>query len=242
MGSGLTARSKAIAPLASHWSATEPEQAMHLAPEQARAVEQQIAAIEARTGVQVVVALIGRCDAYPEIRWKAFALGVALAALAVVGVDLAPIARRPDLIAVIVTILAVGAANALLAQFAPSYGRLFVRHNRAEAETRDYAEAMFLERGLFATEARTAVLVLAGLFERVVVVHPDVGVAGRVEARDWQGVVEAITPILARGERAAALEAGLQTLAGVLERARIPAPEGGRNALPDRPIQERGER
>jgi len=214
---------------------------MYLAPEQARAVEQRIAAIEARTGVQVVVALIGRCDAYPELRWKAFALGVALAALAVVGADVARIDWTPDAVAAIVAILAVGAANALLAQFAPRYGRLFVRDNRAEAETRDYAEAMFLERGLFATEARTTVLVLAGLFERAVVVHPDTGIAQRVDEHDWQRVVEAITPLLARGARAAALEAGLQALAGALERARIPLRAGDRNVIPDRPIQERGE-
>lgn len=232
---------KQTAYLAPHRARTKHTQAMYLAPEQARSIEQRIAAIEARTGVQVVVALIGRCDAYPEIRWKAFALGVALAALAVVGADVARVAWTPQPIAAIVAILAVGATSALLAQLAPWYGRLFVRHNRAEAETRDYAEAMFLERGLFATEARSTVLVLAGLFERAVVVHPDTGIAKRVDERDWQRVVEAITPLLARGERAAALEAGLQALAGVLERVRSPLPAGAGNVVPDRPIQERGE-
>lgn len=214
---------------------------MFLAPEQVRAVEQRIAAIEARKGVQVVVALVGRCDAYPEIRWKAFALGVALAALAIVGADVARTAWNPGLIGAVVAILAAGAANALLAHFVAAYGRLFVRHNRAEAETRDYAQAMFVERALFETESRATILVLAGLFERVVVVHPDAGLEGRIDERGWQRVVDVVAPLLARGERGAALEAGLAALAEVLEPLSIPVSAGARNALPDRPIQERGE-
>ncbi|MCC7269158.1 MAG: hypothetical protein IT468_00405, partial [Rhodocyclaceae bacterium] len=38
--------------------------------------------LEARSGVQVVAAVVGRCDAYPEIPWKAFALFSGLAFLA----------------------------------------------------------------------------------------------------------------------------------------------------------------
>lgn len=214
---------------------------MHLAPEQAREIEQRIAAIEARTGVQVLVALIGRCDAYPEIRWKAFALAVALAGLAVVGADLLRQAWSASLVEAVVAILAAGAANALLAHYLPAYGRRYVRRNRAEAETRDYAQALFLERAMFATRARTTVLILAGLFERIVVVHPDTGFDGLVGAGDWQRVVDAVAPRLAAGDHPGAIESGLRALDELLERTPLSAPEGARDALPDRPIQERGE-
>ncbi len=217
---------------------------MYLSPEQARSIERRIAAIEASSNAQVLVALIGRCDAYPEIRWKAFALGVALAALAVVGVDLMRPAWSAGLVEAVVAILAVGGANALLAQYLPWYGRRFVRHNRAQAEAQDYAEALFLEKGLFATQHRATVLMLLGLFERVVVVHPDAGLAGRVGSDDWRRVVDAVAPRLAVGDRQAGIEAGLQVLEGVLERCLGPGPgtaSGGTgNALPDRPIEERG--
>ena len=39
---------------------------------------------ETATGAQAVAAVIGKADDYPDIPWKAFALGAALAALAVV--------------------------------------------------------------------------------------------------------------------------------------------------------------
>jgi uncharacterized membrane protein len=217
---------------------------MYLSPAQAQSIERRIATIEARSGVQVLVALIGRCDAYPEIRWKAFALGVALAALAVVGVDLARPAWSAGLIEAVVAILAVGGANALLAQYLPWYGRRFVRHNRAQAEAQDYAEALFLEKSLFATPHRATVLMLLGLFERVVVVHPDAGLAGRVGPDDWRRVVDAVAPRLADGDRQAGIESGLKALEDVLER--VPGPGSGLasggtgNALPDRPIEERG--
>ena len=212
---------------------------MHLTAEQSRAVEQRIAAIEARTGVQVVVALIGRCDAYPEIRWKAFALAAAFAALAVVGADLLNPGWNPGTVEVVVAILAAGASNALLAQFVPAWGRRFVRDNRAEAEARDYARSLFLERGLHETRERTAVLLMLGLYERVVVVQPDEALSRRIGGDGWQAVVRAVAPRLAAGDRPGAIEAGLQALGDLLEGAAIAGP-AGRNALPDRPIQERG--
>src|SRR5258708_35863064 len=41
---------------------------------EAEAIEARVAAVEAATGAQVVVALIGKADAYVELPWKAFAL------------------------------------------------------------------------------------------------------------------------------------------------------------------------
>ncbi len=213
---------------------------MHLRAEQARSIEQRIAAIEERTGVQVLVALIGRCDAYPEIRWKAFALAVALASLVVVFGDFLLPGRDTTLVAAVVAILACGTTNALLAHYLPAYGRHFVRRNRAEAETRDYARALFLERALFATPSRMTVLILAGLFEHVVVVHPDQGFADRIDDDGWAGVVDAIVPKLASGDRQAAIESGLDALGELLGRTPLPETDATRNSLPDRPIEERG--
>jgi hypothetical protein len=56
---------------------------MHLTTPEANAIAARIAATEARTGVQVVTTVVGRAARYPEARWKAFALGVSVAALIV---------------------------------------------------------------------------------------------------------------------------------------------------------------
>jgi uncharacterized membrane protein len=212
----------------------------YLQPDEAGAIERRIAMVEATTGAQVIVALIGRCDRYPEIRWKAFALGVALSSLAIVVTDWVRPGWNGALLPAVVAILAIGVTNALLAEYLPAYSRLYVRHDRAEAETRRYAEALFLRRELFALPGRTAILIVLGLFERAVVVYPDTGFAGRVEPGDWARAVTVATPLLARGERRAAIERCLEALEGVLRDRGFAAMPGAGSSLPDVPIEERG--
>jgi putative membrane protein len=215
---------------------------MFLASVEADAIAARIAAIEARTGVQVVTAFVGRAARYPEARWKAFALAVSVAALIVAILGF----LRPGWngaeapLGVIVAILAAGITNAILATYVGAYERLFVRHNRAAAEVRQYAEGLFLARGLFATPGRTAVLIVVSLFERVVIVHADRGFAGRVPASEWDDVVAPMTPALRAGEHGGAMQAGLTALESLLVRKDFVATGAEANALPDSPLQERG--
>jgi uncharacterized membrane protein len=65
-------------------------------------LDQRIAEVEKLTGVQIVIAVIERSDAYPELPWKAFALGAAVAGLAVFVQEMVPVMRlrtrvRPDI-------------------------------------------------------------------------------------------------------------------------------------------------
>jgi uncharacterized membrane protein len=215
---------------------------MSLAAHDAAALARQIAAIEARTGVQVVAAVVDRCDRYPEARWKAFALGVSLAAFAVALAD----ALRPDwagafaTLGALVAVLGAGALNALAAHFLPRYARHFVRDNRAEAEAKAYAEALFLRRGLFATPARTAILLVVARYERSVVLHADVGYAGRIAARDWDGVVAPMTAALRAGDTPGAFGAGLNALGALLERHGFAGDGSPSNVFADAPVEERG--
>ena len=65
---------------------------------------------------------------------------------------------------------------ALLASvYVPAFARLFLRDSRATLEVSQYAKVQFLERELFATPERTAILVLVSLLERRVVILPDTG-------------------------------------------------------------------
>jgi len=100
---------------------------MFLSAAEAAAIEASIARVEARTDIPVVTAVVGKADAYPELPWMAFALGVSLSALAAVVAD----ALRPDWVSAQIallhtaTILAIGGASALAAVFIPAYARLF---------------------------------------------------------------------------------------------------------------------
>lgn len=163
--------------------------------------------LEARTGVQVVAALVGRCDVYPEAPWKAFALAASLALLAALPW------QAGALLTVCVGLLS-GASAALATVFVAPWARLFVTRARRETEARQYAAAWFLEHELGRTRARNAVLLLVGVFERSVVVLPDAGLP--LPPAALQEVIARMRPRLAAGQTAPALHAGLDALEALL--------------------------
>jgi uncharacterized membrane protein len=210
-----------------------------LADADVAAIEARIRAFEARTGVEAVTAVVPRSDRYHGLRWRAFAFGVALAALAVVLADI----LRPDwlhayaILFAVATILGAGLACALLATVSPAFERLFLQRERAEAEARQRATALFLAHDLFATPSRNAVLLLASRYERVAVVLGDRAYDGRVTAGEWKGIVDAMTPPFASGDALAAFTAGLDALEALLVAKGFRGDGTARNALPDRPLE-----
>lgn len=213
---------------------------MHLTEAEARLVETHVAELERHTGVQVVAAVVGRADSYPEIPWKAFALGTAAALLAAfVAAWLRPGwsgAERPVLEAALV--LCAGGAAALAAAYLPPFARLFLDRDRASAEVRQYTDAMFLARGLHGTAARVGVLLLVSLFEREVAIRCDQGVTARVSDADLAPVIAAMAPLLKRGALMEALLEGL----GALERLLLTRgfPKAGPDEIADELVQEKG--
>ena len=95
---------------------------MRLQAAESDALDIRIAAVEARTGVQVLAAVVPRSDSYLELPWKAFALGAALAALGVALADRWTAALAPAL-----AILGAAAASALLAVFGEELQKLAER-------------------------------------------------------------------------------------------------------------------
>ena len=180
---------------------------MNLSETERRDIAERAARLEARTGVQVAAAVVCRCDAYPEIPWKAFALFSGLALLAAS-------LWHPDAVLGGLTFLLGGAAAALATVFLPGFARLFLDAARREAETRQYAAAFFLANGLSRTQRRNAVLVLVGVFERSVVVLQDSGLA--LAETELQEVIARMTPQLAAGRIAPALREGLDALEALL--------------------------
>jgi len=212
-----------------------------LTPPEADAVEARIGALEARTGVEVVTAVVGRSDAYPEIPWKAFALGVVFAALVVVALDY----LQPEWAGAHATwlnlapVLVAGAVSALAAPVVPEYGRLYLDHVRSAREVRQYAQAMFVDRRLFRTRARNGVLVLASLYERHVEIVADIGFDRRVDAAAWASVIDAMMPRLREARPAAALLVAVERIEVLLvERGFVGNAGGGE--LANRPIDGEG--
>jgi putative membrane protein len=205
-------------------------------PQESAAIERRIGAVEAATGVQVVAAIVPRSDDYPEIPWRAFALGASVAAFIAIAIDVG----RPDwlsaqaLLMQAVTILGVAAVAGLVAAKPSPYARLFLTEARAKAETRQCAESLFLTRELFATPRRDAVLVLVSQFEHRVVIVPDVYCRGRVSAAEWESAIAQMTPKLRDGRTGDALIAGLAAIeALMLGKGFGPEPGARTNVLPD---------
>lgn len=183
-----------------------------------QAIEARVAALEKDLGIEVVTVVTSRSDEYPDVVWKAFALGASLTALLVAIADV----LRPDWVTTalvftsVVIVLAVGATCALATVYVPAFARLFLRESRAAAEVAQYANGQFLERELFATPGRTALLIVVSMLEHRVVVLPDKGLRAHLSAAQWDSVVAAMTPRLAAGETGAAVLAGLAAVGSML--------------------------
>lgn len=213
---------------------------MYLTATDSQAIEQRVRVLERAIGVDVVTMVVGKCDTYPETVWKAFALGASLTALAVVVGDMA----RPDwvtsatIVTSIVAILAVGALCALASVYLPGFARLFLRDSRASLEAQQYAKAQFLDRQLFATRGRTAILVLVAMLERRVVILTDTGLRDAVSVAEWDAVIAKMTVQLRANAPREALLAGLDAIGDLLSGKGIVRGDG--TAFVDAPIEETG--
>jgi putative membrane protein len=203
-------------------------------------LDSRVAEAEKRTGAQIVLAVIGRSDSYPELPWKAFALGAGAAGLAAFALT----ALRPgwapgnEVLLSVTLVLAAGITCALLCVAVPAFARLFLDTHRTADEVRQHAADLFLSRELFATRRRTGILLLVSLFERQVVILPDTGLGERLGRDDLEAIIARMRPSLKEGQVSRALEDGLDSLETML--ARTATGEPGENELPDGVIEEKG--
>ena len=213
---------------------------MYLTPTDIQAIEASVTALERAQGVPMVTMVVGKSDVYPETVWKAFSLGSALTALAVTVGDVV----RPDWVTAgavftaVIAILFVGAACAVATVYVPAVTRLFLRESRAALEVHQCAQVQFLQRELFATGERTAILMLVSLLERRVVILADSGLQPHVSVAEWDAVIARMSGDLRAGQVGAAMLAGLAAIGELL--AGKPIARGAGNAFSDQPIEEPG--
>ena len=203
-------------------------------------LNKRIAEAEELTKAQIVLATINRCDNYAEVPWKAFAIGVSIAAFIVFLADLFILRWVTDSLVLInvATILSTGAVLSLLTIFLPPFASLFVSKSRRETETIQYAESLFLNRELFVTDGRRGILLLVSRFEKQVVILPDTGVRQRLGNDIMKGIIAKITPYLRKNEVKNGLETGLKEIIKAL---RPPLSEGyDKKELSDEIIEEEG--
>lgn len=191
---------------------------MQLSEQDKERLAARVAALEAKTGAQVVTALVARSDSYPEAPWKAFALGAALAALVMATGSL--LARDweagQSALYNAAAVLGSGAVLAFLTLFIAPLARLFTDRMRRSAEVGQHARSMFFDRGLDRTRGRIGILLLVSLFERQVVLLADDGFEAKIGDADWQELTRRVTLLLRHDGTVGALHAALDGLEALL--------------------------
>jgi len=199
----------------------------------------RVAETEKRTQTQIVLGVIQRSDTYEELPWKAFAIGISAAGLIVLLLFWWFYDWHPDVpvLIMVACILSCGAFLALLAIMIPQFAKCFLSDYRAEVEVQQYAKSLFLDRELFATQKRTAILLLVSLFERRVVILPDKGLNERMNDDDIRNIIDVMTPFLRRKQISQAFDSGLDYLSRLLT---ISSHKACNDELPDEIIEEKG--
>ena len=204
-------------------------------------INRLVARFESDTGVQAVAAVTDKADAYPEIPWKAFALGASIAALVV--------ALHPGVIRLwsdtgvagldAMVVAGTGALFAALAAFVPPFGRLFLDGLRARSEAEQYAQGVFLQRELFRTRSRCAVLVVMCRFEGVGVIIADCGLAQHAAADETQAIGGACGRLARSGDFSGAFALAFERLKLLLEQRGFERPPSGPNEIEDDVVLEK---
>ncbi|HVY06442.1 MAG TPA: hypothetical protein VHB46_10750 [Burkholderiales bacterium] len=207
---------------------------MHLTEQERHSIASRAAALERRTGTQLVAAVAGKSDSYPEAPWKAFALGAAAAAALSVLFQLEAGDWNGGYagIAHVLVILSGGVIAALGTVLLSPVARLFTDATRREIEVRQHAQALFYRHRLDRTRGRVGVLLFVSRFERRVELIADAGFDGRVDASAWAQVTDRTAFVLRHAGTAAAMRAGMDALEALLLQSGIAGDPSG-NELPD---------
>ncbi len=183
---------------------------------------------ERSTAGEIVVAVVSACDGYGSVGWR---IGVAAAAAALVGVELAaPGAPWVALLGVQAVALVMAHAAARV----PAVRRKLLPADLVETRVQERARRCFREQGLARTRGRTGILIFVALLERRVIVLADEGIH-RVRDPDerWEQVVDLVLAGLRAGRGVDGLEAGVRRCGEILARHVPIVPERDLDELPN---------
>jgi uncharacterized membrane protein len=214
---------------------------MKLSEQEKSQISARASQVEAKTGVQVLAVVTGKSDTYPEVPWKVFSLGVALTTLALTVGDAARAGGQstPPLLWG-TAVLGSGLAFALASIFLPPFARSFLGKERAKEETKQFAQSLFLERGLSRTPSRKAALLVVSQFERRTAVVSDTGILDCIPQAELERISAVMDAVLARGSTAATMAEGLAALErSLLQHGMVPAADSG-DEIPEEFLETEG--
>lgn len=190
-------------------------------------VKDAIQEIERQTSAEVVVSVRRLSGRYRDIDLAVGAV-VAFAALLVLLFHDTEFATEMMPVDVLVSF----AIGAVVTAHLDPLRRLLARRSRLTHEASRAARAAFVELGIGRTTERMGILVFVSLFEREVVVVPDVGLNPKMLGKPWAEAQLRLEGTLREGVDFAGFLAALKAIGPVLGAA-IPHTAGKVNELPD---------
>lgn len=185
---------------------------------------------------EIVVALVRESDGYEETLWRGGAAFALLGLLADAAFRLStgtwPAVSPLEGVGALAFL---GGAGALLTRFVPGLRRLFGRDRMVERSALA-AEAMFLEKKVYATRDRTGMLLFVSFLERRVIVLADEGIDARVPKGSWDGVVASIVAGMKAGRPADGVVEAVETCGRLLREAGFAARPDDADELPNAPV------
>jgi putative membrane protein len=165
---------------------------------------------EGATSGEIVPYVVGACDDYVLVGWKAAVLGALVGLVGGVVVHYAGGFWGGSVWLWVVLPSLVGALLGTLgARLSARFRRWLVGGRLLELRARQRAETAFLEEEVFATRDRTGILIFVALFEHQVVVLGDAGINRVVPDGAWKQVVAEMVEGIRVGRPAEALIAAI---------------------------------
>lgn len=199
-----------------------------------RAIADAAANAEGSTSGEIVPYVVGVCDDYPEVGWKAAVVG-GLTGIAggMVVHFLGDFWGGSLWLWVVLPFLICAVAGALLARWSEGVRRWVIGDAVLSLRARQRAERCFLEEEVFATRDRTGILIFVALFEHRVVVMGDGGINRAVPEGAWDHVVDDVIAGIRERRPAEALIAAITECGRLLEEHRLEIRPDDTDELPN---------
>lgn len=182
-------------------------------------IEEAVRSAEAGTRGEIVVAAVPASGDYPGTAWAGACAGSLAGLSGLVLVHWLGDAWGFGSPFWVLLAAAAGAAAGFLAVSASgSLVRLLASDEVLDRQVGLAARAAFVDHEVFATRDRSGVLLFVSLLEHRVVVLADSGIESRVEAGEWQGIVDGVVRGIREDRAADALIEAVSRCGGILAR------------------------
>lgn len=205
-------------------------------PSDLAAIRAAAAVAEARTGGELVVYVVGRCDPYTDARFRAAGGAAVLAALAAGLVHQAGEHwGGSGLLWIGLPVVAAAVAAYALTALLPALQRWLTDEAVLDRRVGQRAAEAFLEEEVFATRDRTGVLLFLAAFEHRVLVLADSGIRAMVPGAEWRSIADDLAAGIRHGRQAEALIEAIGRCGRLLEERGVGRRDDDRDELANEP-------